>query len=317
MKKKYAYFLLLFIFFGTSAFVVFRFNKNVHKQNLYHLKERKTGLGNEEWKETEKLWKKYAEVTARNPNDIKNRLALSMLFIQEGRVTGAHIYYDAAALHYINQVLEIEPGNFDALTLKSLIELSQHHFTDGLNTALKAQKINPYNAFVYGLLVDGYVETGNYKAAVGNSDKMVSIRPDIRSYSRISYLREIHGDYDGAIEAMQMAVGAGIPGDETTEWSRIQLAKLFEETGDVKKAETLYRLCLSFRPNYAYALAGLGHVAMGKSDYKTAIENYSKADALVNDYSLKEQLATLYILSGEKQKAKFFINEMIEGMTED
>ncbi len=43
-------------------------------------------------------------------------------------------------------------------------------------------------------------------------NRMVSIRPDIRSYSRISYLREIHGDIPGAIEAMELAVEAGAPG---------------------------------------------------------------------------------------------------------
>ena len=317
MKKKHAYSVLLFLFFATSAFVIYRFNEKVQKPKFYHLKERRAELRNEEWKETQKLWTKYATITNRNPNDIKNRLALSMLCIQEGRVTGEHIYYDAAALHYIHQVLQIEPGNFDALTLQSLIELSQHHFTDGLNTALKAQKINPYNAFVYGLLVDGNVETGNYKAAVENSDRMVSIRPDMRSYSRISYLREIHGDSKGAIEAMQMAVSAGLPGDESTEWSRIQLAKLYEETGDLKKAEALYDLSLSFRPNYAYALAGLGHLAMCAGNYQKAIDYYLKADGLVNDYSIKEQLAKLYILDGDKEKSKTYIDAMIDGMTRD
>ena len=105
------------------------------------------------------------------------------------------MYYDMAAMQQVNAVLEKEPSNFHALTYKALIYLSQHHFADGLKTALEAKKINPYNAFVYGLLVDACVETGDYTAAVEYSDKMISIRPDIRSYSRISYLREIHGDY--------------------------------------------------------------------------------------------------------------------------
>ena len=50
------------------------------------------------------------------------------------------------------------------------------------------------------------------------ADKMVSIRPDLRSYSRISYLREIHGDMPGAIEAMKMAIQAGYPGYEDRAW---------------------------------------------------------------------------------------------------
>jgi tetratricopeptide (TPR) repeat protein len=214
-------------------------------------------------------------------------------------------------------VLQLEPENFDALCLKSLVELSQHHFNEGLKTAIKAQKINPYNSFVYGLLVDGSVETGNYKAAVDYSDKMVSIRPDIRSYSRISYLREIHGDHRGAIEAMKMAVSAGIPGDETIEWTRVQLGKLYENAGDLGKAETLYKISLSYRPDYAYALAGLGHIAMGKGDYPNAISYYQKANSLIDDYSLREQLAKLYILSGEKRRANVYVDDIIDDMTKN
>jgi tetratricopeptide (TPR) repeat protein len=317
MKKRFAYTILLLLFFGTSAFVVYRFNKNIQKPVFYHLKERKSGSQSEEWVRMEQQWKKFAAITAQNPNDIKNRLALAMLYIEEGRITGDHAYYDAAALQSVNQVLAMEPNNFEALTLKALVELSQHHFSDGLITATRAQKINPYNAFVYGLLVDANVETGNYNAAVSCADSMISIRPDIRSYSRISYLREIHGDHNGSIEAMQMAVNAGAPGDESTEWSRIQLARLYEENGALIKAESLYKQSLSFRPDYPYALAGLGHVAIGKNDLNGAIEFYKKADALINDHSFKEQLVRLHLVSGEEQKAKSALNEMIGAMTKE
>ena len=65
-----------------------------------------------------------------------------------------------------------------------MVLLSQHHFSDGLAMANQAVAINSYNAFVYGLVIDGNVETGNYDEAVKNSDKMVSIRPDLSSYSQ-------------------------------------------------------------------------------------------------------------------------------------
>src|SRR6188472_2834262 len=171
-------------------------------------------------------------------------------------------------------MLDNEPGNFEALTLKSLLYMSQHHFAEGLHIAEKAQKINPYNALIYGMLVDGNVELGNYPAAVENSDKMDSIRPDLRSYSRVSYLREIYGDYPGAIEAMKMAVEAGPPGDEATEWTRTQLGKLFEMTNDLKSAEMHYRIALRYRPGYAYALAGLGRIALASKEYEKATSFY-------------------------------------------
>jgi len=203
------------------------------------------------------------------------------------------------------------------LTFKSLLYLSQHHFADGLAIAEKAKEVNPYNAFVYGIMVDGNVEMGNYAEAIKDADKMVSIRPDMRSYSRISYLREIHGDYPGAIEAMKMAVDAGPPGDESTEWTRVQLGHLYENTGDLKAAEMNYLVSLKYRPGYAYATAGRARIAAASKDYDRAIACYLQADSMVSDYSFKEQLAELYRLTGQEAKADELNKWLIEAMTSD
>ena len=99
--------------------------------------------------------------------DKKSKLQLVTLFIQEARVTGDHSYYDKASIKYLSDdTYQKDSNNFEALVMKSIIQMSQHHFSDGLQTATKAQQINPYNAFVYGMLVDGNVESGNYAEAV-------------------------------------------------------------------------------------------------------------------------------------------------------
>ncbi len=320
MKKKFIYILLIAFFFSVSAFVVIRYsiNQTKLKNATYPLLERKdTKAIAVEWQGTKETAQKLINTLQYNPKDVKAAIALSSLYIQEARITGNYVYYDAAALKYINSVLEDQPDNFEALTLKSLLYMSQHHFADGLAIAEKAQKINPYNALIYGILVDGNVEMGNYKAAVENSDKMVSIRPDIRSYSRISYLREIHGDYPGAIEAMKLAVEAGGTGDEPTEWTRIQLARLYENTGDVKSAEMHYLIALQERPDYPYATAGLGHLAMVNKDFAKAISYYEKAAAAVTDYAIGEQLSQLYRLNGNQKKADDLLQTIIDGMNND
>ncbi len=220
-------------------------------------------------------------------------------------------------MKYINNVLELDPQNFHALVFKALIFMSQHHFADGLATAQQAQKINPSNAYVYGLLVDGNVEMGNYDSAIANADKMVSIRPDLTSYSRISYLREINGDYAGAIKAMTLAVEAGGAGDEHTEWTRTQLAHLYEKTGDYIHADSLYKFSLSLRPAYPYALAGLGRVALARNDHNTAISHYQKAVSLVDDYTLNEELADIYRLTGKTKEADEILNKIIADMSKE
>jgi tetratricopeptide (TPR) repeat protein len=320
MKKRYFYLITLILFILAAGSVVVKYKNNEKNKAaaFYPLLDRKgISFQTEEWKKVQKKFGDVMKIIGTNPDDTKSRIDLASLYIREARATGNYMYYDIAAMKYVNEVLEKDPQNFEALTFKSLLYLSQHHFADGLAIAEKAKQVNSYNAFVYGILVDGNTEMGNYAAAIGNADKMVSIRPDMRSYSRISYLREIHGDYPGAIDAMKLAVDAGAPGDEATEWTRVQLGHLYENTGDLKSAEMNYLIALQYRPGYAYAIAGRARIAMASKDYNKAIAYYLQADSLVNDYSFKEQLAEVYQLTGQKNKANQLNEWLINAMNKD
>lgn len=70
---------------------------------------------------------------------------------------------------------------------------------------------------------------------------MINIRPDLGSYSRVSYVRELKGDIQGAIDAMKSAVTAGSPVTENTAWCRIQLGNLFYNKGDVETSEKIFQ----------------------------------------------------------------------------
>jgi tetratricopeptide (TPR) repeat protein len=319
MSKKVTYFLIVAFFaLGIGVIAVSYKMKEAKKENLYFaLQERKGDLALlPEWTATRNRATTLSKAVKENPNDTKSALALASLFVQEARVTGNYAYYDQAAMTQVDHVLQKEPTNFEALLFKALIQLSQHHFSDGLATATQARQINPYNAFVHGILVDANVELGRYDEAVKQAEKMISIRPDLPSYSRVSYLREIHGDLPGAIEAMKLAVDAGPPGADATEWARAQLGHLYENMGDLKSAFEQYTIALEERPGYVPAIAGLGHVAMAKQDYATAIQKYQQADSLLNDYSYKEELVELYRLTGNRKKAEALANTVVTTMSE-
>jgi tetratricopeptide (TPR) repeat protein len=320
MKKKHIYLFTIVLFVLAAGFIVVKYKKDgkAKAASVYLLKDRMGLLSaTEEWKKVQDQYTSLIKIVRTNPDDTKSRLSLAALYIQEARVTGDHMYYDMAAMQYVNEVLEKEPQHFEALIYKSLLFLSQHHFVDGLLLAEKAREANPDNAFVYGILIDGNVEMGNYKEAVADAEKMISIRPDMRSYSRISYLREIHGDYPGAIEAMKLAVDAAPPGDEATEWARVQLGHMYEYTGDLANAAMCYSLALQYRPSYAYALAGEARLAMTAKDYNKATALYLKADSLTIDYSFKEELVDVYQLSGHKKKADSLTQWLIVHMNKD
>jgi tetratricopeptide (TPR) repeat protein len=135
-----------------------------------------------------------------------------------------------------------------------------------------------------------------YDAAVSNIQTMVDLRPDLGSYSRVSYARELHGDLDGAIEAMQRAVRAGGPTTENTEWARVQLGHLHAARGDLTNAENVYRMSLDRLPGYPPALAGLARIQAARGKYETAIESYRQAIARL-------PLAEFVIALGETYEA--------------
>lgn len=265
-----------------------------------------------EWLDTKKAIQNLLANIEANPKDYKSMLALAQAYIQESRVTGNHAYYDKAALEVLNTVLENESKNFEALCCKATVLLSQHHFAEGLEIAKITQPINPDNAFIYGVMCDANVELGKYDEAVKMADKMISIRPDNRSYARVSYLREIYGDMPGAIQAIKLAVAAGYPGLEQTVWTRNILAHLYENIGSIDSAEMQYNMSLQERPNYAFAIAGLGRMAKDKGNYKEAITDYEKAKGMISEYSFSDELTDLYRLNNEPDKANKNAEDVIK-----
>jgi tetratricopeptide (TPR) repeat protein len=310
-KKRYLY-IALVAFTAVLFAVILVFSKKSSKK-IPPFRERTGSIAmSGEWLNTKKVIEGLLKAIEANPKDNQSKLKLAEAYIEEARVTGDHGYYDQATMELLDDVLKAEPQNFEALCCKATVLLSQHHFADGLVVAQQAVAINPNSAFVYGLMCDANLELGKYQEAVQMADKMVSIRPDIRSYLRVSYLREIFGDYKGAIEAAKLAVSAGYPGLEQTEFSRMILGHLYEYTGKLDSAAYQYRMALNERPDYAFAIAGLGRIEKEKGNYKQAIDSLEKAKKQIIEYSFADELTDLYRLNNEEDKAKQSAQEVID-----
>jgi len=255
-----------------------------------------------------------------NKDDDQAFLNLATAFILEGRITGNSSYYSSAAIKMLDHILTAGNANtdqrFQALSLKSTVQLNMHQFQDALATANEALGINNYNAGIYGALIDANVEMGNYKEAVADCDKMLSIRPDIRSYSRASYLRQIHGDNNGAIEAMKMAVESGVPGMEQTEWARVTLGDLYLNIGRLDSASYTYRTSLVYRPDYPHAQMGMAKVMRAEKNYDSSITYTKAAIQTLSESSFISFLADLYELKGDQAKAGKIRQDVIDLLVE-
>lgn len=270
-----------------------------------------------EWPKTQQKVEELKMQIAKQPNDVKPRLQLVTIYLSEARITGEHPYYYPAILKMLDGVLAINPKNFEANVFQASVKMSQHQFAEAKTIAEKARQINPNNAYVYGILVDANVELGNYDEAVKMSDKMQALKPSLESYSRASYLREIYGDYPGSIDAMVLAVQAGLPGSEPQCWSKSTLAHLYETTGQLDKAEGQYNEILSMRPSYAFALGGLARVQKERKEYDKALANLTKAAAIMPEFSFHEEMAEIFALQGDRKKAEEKYAEVVTMLDKD
>jgi tetratricopeptide (TPR) repeat protein len=312
MKTKYIYIILIFLFAGFTSIIIHYRKPEVKLE----LKMRQGEMASSsEWQNAKAAIESLINEVNTHPENMKAKLQLALAYIQESRISGEHAYYDRTAIRLLDEVLKKDPDNTDALCAKATVLLSQHHFADALPLAEKAAVINPYSSAVYGIMTDAYVELGKYNEAVKTADKMVSVRPDLRSYSRVSYLREIFGNYPGAIEAMKLAVSAGYPGLEQSAWTRTYLGRLYEMTGDLPNAQMHYEITLAERPNYAFALSGLGRIEKAKGNYSSAISYFEKAKTQLKDFSFDEELTELYRISNQPQKATNHANETIAALS--
>lgn len=253
---------------------------------------------------------------AKNPDDIKQYITIASVYISESRISGNTNYYNDAALRILNYVIDRSSGNSEnlylAMSMKSGVLMSLHQFSKAWETANNALALNNHNSTIYGALTDANVELGKYAEAVSMCDAMLSLKPDIRSYARASYIRQIYGDNAGAIDAMKMAVAAGVPGMENTEWARVVLGDLYAMTGDLQQAQNTYDISLQYRADYDPAIAGKAHVAILKNDYATAITLLKQAIAIKSEVQYVRMLADAYMLSADVKKADEIHNDVLQ-----
>lgn len=273
-----------------------------------------------EWDEVQSQYQKQKLALEKNPKEFEAAIRLAHIFIREARVTGEHGHYYPAALEMTEYILNNKPEKNDmtflALVTKAGVQLSQHEFSSALESGKQAIALNQRNPQVYGVMVDAHVELGMYEEAIQFADMMIALKPDLRSYARISYLREIHGQIPQAIEAMKMAIKAGIPGQEDTAWAMNTLAELYQLYGENDKAAALYNEILAMRPDYPFAVAGLADIALEKNDYKTAETKINEAIQIIPEVGFYITLAEIFQKTNRDKEFQSTIRE-IEAMLED
>jgi len=238
-----------------------------------------------------------------NSTDWQAYSRLGMAYLQKARETADPTYYQKAE-EALGRSLGLEPNDYTAISAQGALALARHQFLSALEWGERARQINPDRSYAYGVIADAQIELGRYPEAIQTLQMMVNLRPDMNSYSRISYVRELHGDTAGALEMMQKAVDSGVPGAENTAWARTQLAALYFNSGQLERAEAEYQHTLQDRPAYVYAVAGLGRVRAAQGLTGEALELLNQACDIMPLPEFVITLGDLYQATGQPQAAR-------------
>jgi tetratricopeptide (TPR) repeat protein len=235
------------------------------------------------------------------PNKSEGYNQLASAYMQKARET-ADFAFTASADAAITRSLEVEPENYNALKLRAKLQLTYHRFREALETARRAQKVRDDDHDVWGQIADAYVELGDYPLAVQAAQRMIDLRPDSSAYARVAYLRSLHGDIDGAVQAMKLAVKAADPNDpEAMAWCRLQLGNELMNAGKLAGAEQEFDLALRIFPNHHLAWEGKARARIAAGDLGSAVKIYQREESSA-DAALA--LGELYTIFGRKDEAR-------------
>jgi tetratricopeptide (TPR) repeat protein len=239
----------------------------------------------------------------RSPSNPIGYNLLASAYMQKARETG-DFSMNARAQAALDRASNLDSTDYDTLKLRAKLLLTYHRFSDALEVARHAQQLRPQDHDIYAAITDALVELGDYKEAVKAAQTMVDLRPDTSSYSRVSYLRALHGDNEGAIQAMRDAADAASPQNpESMAWCRVQLGNELINAQKLVEGEREIDRALHFFPDYHLALAAKGRARLLAHDVDNAIKYYKFAENRVPipDYAIA--LGDLFTKLGRTEEA--------------
>jgi tetratricopeptide (TPR) repeat protein len=210
---------------------------------------------------------------SQSPSDPQAHVDLGSAYLARYGETEDPAFYPKARQAF-DEALKLNPNDYSVLTGAAQLELSQHHFRRGLALAEQARRINPATVEIDGMIADAQIELGRYGAAAETLQRYVSRRPELGSYARISYFRELRGDIGGAVAAMRLAAAASGDRSADSVFATTLIGKLRADQGDYAAAEATFRRVLALDPSNPDAKLGLAGIEAGNGNTEAALDLY-------------------------------------------
>jgi tetratricopeptide (TPR) repeat protein len=266
---------------------------------------------------TDDLIKSLQARVKRYPEDHASYAGLGAAYLQKGRETADAADYELAkgALEKSLDLLSNDPAAAFAMTQMAVLCMVEHRFEDALTWAQKALALGSGDPSPWAIAGDALADMGDYKGAseaysrlessYGSEDEKLAF--SYQRDSRISFLRFVAGDTQGAIQLMRSAVLTAMETHMPTEniaWSQYQLGEELVLAGETNAAEKAYLSSLDECPNYYRPIAGLAKVRASQGRYSDAVKLYQAAIQRVPYPEYAAALGDIYRKLGQLEDAQ-------------
>src|SRR5260370_20111199 len=240
----------------------------------------------------------YQNQAAAQPASAHCQTLVAAAYIQKVRESTDFAYLDRAA-KILDSVLGADAGNYEAMRLRSEVEMERHHFVQVREYSEELTKITPEDPWNWGTLGDSLMELGEYDQAGKAYERMLALNPNQASYNRLAYHRFVTGNANEAIRLMTLAAGAGSWAPENTAWCLVELGNMYFKTGQLDAAERAYSNALALFHGSDTAHAGLRRLEAEQANDAQATANDKRKQASVTWPDHPASLSTLYLHSGK------------------
>jgi tetratricopeptide (TPR) repeat protein len=230
------------------------------------------------------------EAVRRDPRDRAKLQDLGAAYVQAVAAGGdVALYNDAeAVLERADTVAADDPRTH---VTQGYLALARHDFARARALGGPVHDANPFDADALAVLVDAEVELGLYDDAARHLQELLDVRPGLAAYSRVSYLRELNGDLEGARQAFAQAEAAGSDRYDLASVAVLR-GKLALARGDLDEAEAHFARARQRVDDPAGVDAGEARVLAARGDRTGAVK-------ILDDAIVERPSAEVAILHGD------------------
>ena len=240
----------------------------------------------------------YEQRTTSHPQDASAWTMLGSLYVRQAAASGDPTFYGLAATA-LDHAATLAPDAPATLAARGGLALAIHDFATADQLAAGVIAAAPYDAEAYSVGVDAAVELGHYDVAEARLQRLLDLKPNSSALSRTSYLRELNGDFAGALTTMQAAEQAAIAEPASRAVLAGFVGDLQLASGDTDAASASYARALAAAPHLLNAELGQARVAIAEGRLDAAATTLHELVARSPQPAVATLLSDLDTLTGD------------------